>query len=294
MGIRGQRPGVEAVPLGDAVTSWISRFPRPKSGSFARPPSVRQLMNTQQQAATGERYVYSEDELRAAISEVTSRFEVDAAGFFMAGGGSIVVAGSFTVQEPITIPWPAVLLTIRALAGSRISPVAADQGALFIVQSAYTTIRDLFVFYGAIDGLPSAYFTTLVELEETVNEYNIDPDRCSLIGNQVWAERLYVDETSAGDDAIIANNFIVDVGATADACVHITSKRCAVQGNRLDQSTGDVVTLGAGAEWCSIVGNHCDLNDITSSASSGENVISSNVRVGTITSHATDAVGLNT
>lgn len=277
-----------------AIISQIEdrpRDPRQMSRSaFARPTAIRGGLNTIQQGVTAERYVYSESELRAAISEVAVRFTVDDNGYFATGGGSIVIAGSFSVSSPIVIPPQAVFLSIVGACGARIIPTSQDQGALFTVQSTYVTISDLTAFYGV--GL--AYFTSFVEVEYLANAYNIKPNGCWVLRNKAWVERFYVDETASSDsnDAIVADNFMVDVNLTTDPAIVFSSKGCVCRGNDLDGAS-DVITLATGSEHCRISENNCNYADITSSASDGYNVIMGNVRTGTITSHATDAVGLN-
>lgn len=267
---------------------------------FQRPPRVRQTLNTQQQGGV-ERYVTSEDELRRAIGEVAARFSVDASGFPVALGGSIVIAKTFTVKAEITIPPQASLLSIRALSGCAILPDTLDQGTLFNVQAAFIKIRDLFVFYKSTAGTPTSCFNIFVELEDVAaitvggTSINVNPENCHVTGCTFYGDRLFVDGSGGtGDDARIIDNWMTEANGSHSAALVFDSSRCAARGNTLSDGGGDTVTLSTNASECMIIGNDCGNGDITSSASGGYNVISGNVRTGALAWHGTDAVGLNT
>ena len=260
---------------------------------------MRQTHNTQQHASTGERYVYSEAEFRSAIGEVVARFSSDAGKHSMPPGGDIVVAGTFTVSSTIVIPQLAPRIRIRSIGGAVIVPAEPDQGTLFEVRSIFARISDLFVFYKTDDdGNPTAWFNTFVEMVDggPVGDYNVNPFGCHVVRNVFYGDRLYVDSSlGVADNAIIAENFAgEEANATHGACVVIDSQRVVCSNNSLSDGGGDAITLSANAEYCSVSGNDCRLGDITSSASVGSNVISGNMRTGTITRHVTDAEGMNT
>lgn len=270
---------------------WLSRYPLP--ARVAPPLMLPSSVTTQ-----AERYVRSESELRSAIGEATARFAVDANGFPSALGGSIVVASSFTVKSTIVIPPKASLLTIRSIGGGvRLLPSTADQGTLFKVQGIFVTIRDLFVFYAATDGVPTAWFNTLVETEDLglVDGLNVNPESCRVLLNTFYGDRLFVDGSAGGsDDALIADNWTSEANGTHAACVVLDSNQMICRDNRLSDGGGDAVTVSANGVDCSVAGNDCAGGDITSSASAGGNVLRGNRRTGTITRHVTDAEGLNT
>ena len=271
----------------------------PQLRTFPRPTGLRQTMNTQQHASTGERYVYSEAELRSAIGEVVARFSSDAGKHSMPPGGDIVVAGTFTVKSTIIIPQLAPRVRIRSVGGAVILPDTPDQGTLFQVQSIFARISDLFVFYKTDDsGTPTAWFNTFVEMVDggPVGDYNVNPFGCHVVRNVFYGDRLYVDSSlGVADNAIIAENFAgEEANDTHSACVVIDSQRVVCAGNSLSDGGGDAITVSANGSQCVLFGNDCRLGDITSSASAGSNVINGNMRTGTITRHTTDAEGMNT
>lgn len=192
--------------------------------------------------------------------------------------------GSIGIKSTIVIPPKCSGLTISG-AGcnffSKISGIVA-----FKVQGKFISLCDIVGFDPNLIG----YFSTFVETEDTAG---YDPPaftrlyRCS-----VTADRLFIGQYGSG--AVIDGCRQGKFNSTTSAPIELDGSDSFVIGNYLSDGGGDAITIMAGSSNCRVIANNCNGADITSSASSGKNVISSNVRVGTITSHATDAVGLNT
>ena len=265
-----------------------SRFPRlpPIRAGLAAKPSEH-----------GEHYVYSEEGLLRALAEVSNRFRFDAAGTPSALGGSIVIAAPFTVKATVVIPPRCTGLTIRGLPGATLLPNAADQGVLFNLQAQLVTIRDLFAFYKAEGGTPTAWFNVFVEasLGAPVDGVIIGPSMCRIRDCVVLADKLYVDTTT--DDAaetIVADNWCNEANATHEAAIHFNSGRMIARGNVVQDGGSNSVTVGSDGESCKIVENELGYGGVDTASSLGSNVVWGNTRTGALTLHGTDASGGNT
>ena len=275
---------------------WASRWPI----AATRSPAARSPLNTLQMAATGERYVRSEEELLYAIGEIAARFDAILFGdvaLLTAGGGKIVLADAFTLSAKVVIPPKCVLLTIEALPGAMLLPSVADQGVVFEVQAPSVTFRNVWAYASTKNGEIS-YFNTFIEAIDSGESYlgaGLNPRTIRAIDCVALCDRLFVD-SSAGtaDNAYLSGCTVNAPNATHDACVVFASKHCAVVDCSLDDGGGDTVTIDAGAEYCRVNGSDLDGGDVTSTASDGSNVIMGNLRTGTLTLHTTDARGLNT
>jgi hypothetical protein len=243
--------------------------------------------------------VRSESELRAAIARVAARFLTDDNGFSRAAGGEIVIAGTFALRNtPIVIPTRAKACVVRALPGCVLLPTGSDQGVLFKVQTALVQFRDLFVQYAVNDaGALTAWFNTMVETELLGGSR---PSDCVVSGCKFYGDQLFVDgTTSQSDYAVIDGNTITEANASHSACIVFKSEGQRAIKNNLSDGGGDAITVGAAGEKCMITGNDCAGGDITTTASSGSNVVSNNVgssatTLAGTTFHATDYVGGNT
>lgn len=264
--------------------------------TFERPSYARSLMNTVQHGATGERYVTSEDELRAAIAEVAARLnavQFGGVGYAYAAGGSITIAKTFTVSSTVLISPYCPFLTIRSLSDSMLVAVAEAQEALFEVRADHVTIDGVTAYWG-LSGNSAKWFDTFVKIPSGggFSASSLTISRC-----RMWVDRMFVDESA--DDARgakIVNCFMDAATGSAGAPVVMNSARQMLSGCTLDVGgSGDAVTVGSDAEYCRVLG--CDLGygDYTSTASFGSNTFSGNTRVGTVTAHATDdTLGGNT
>ncbi len=265
-----------------------SRFPRlpPIRAGLAAKPSEH-----------GEHYVYSEEGLLRALAEVSHRFRFDAAGTALSLGGSIVVAAPFTVKATVVIPPRCAGLTIRGLPGAALLPDAADQGVLFSLQAQLVTIRDLFAFYKAEGGVPTAWFNVFVEasLGAPVGGVTMSPSVCRVRDCVAYADKLYVD-TTTGDAAetIVADNWCNEANGTHEAAIHLNSRSMIARGNVVQDGGSNSVTVGSDGEFCKIVENELGYGGVDTASSLGSNVVWSNTRIGALALHATDASGGNT
>ena len=182
----------------------------PQLRTFPRPTGLRQMHNTQQHASTGERYVYSEAEFRAAIGEVVARFSSD--------------AGKYR-RRPVAISWwltrlrsrarsssrSLATIRIRSIGGAVIVPAEPDQGTH---SRCGASSRDLRSCSCSIktddDGNPTRGSTRLFEMVDggPVGDYNVNPFGCHVVRNVFYGDRLYVDSSlGVADNAVIAENF---------------------------------------------------------------------------------------
>lgn len=264
----------------------------PQLRSFPRPTGLRQTMNTQQQVQS-ERYVDSEDKLRAAIGEIA------ALGLRTFGVGSdpdapiprfgvkIVLAGTISISSMVTIPPECSGLTLLG-GGGMVVPGAAGITA-FDVQARFVT----FDAFSCVSPDPTNYFSLFVNTSDAGAGYDA-PYIISLRRCLLWStDRLFV-ETDGNGGHIIDGCLQAKFSGATSAPVVFRGARSILSGTTLSDGGGDSVTVTGAASGCRIIGNDCGGGDITSSASVGSNVIMGNVRTGTITRHVTDAEGLNT
>lgn len=264
--------------------SWIGKFPRP----LPAPPAA-----AIPGAVDVEIAVRSEAELRAAIGAVVGRFRYDPTSGGVAFGGAIVLAAPFKVKAPIIIPGKAVGLRIRGI-GYPIHANEPDQGVLFDVRAPYVRIEGIFAY-----GVASAFFNTFAELNaggyaDRASTVALYPNNCTVRECIAYTDRLFVDATAGNaDDCRVLDCECIEANATHYAPVYIDSSDCRVVRCGLPDGGGDTITVGANGERAKIVDNDCGGGDITTSASAGYNKIDGNTQAGTISSHATDAVGMN-
>ena len=264
----------------------------PQLRTFPRPTGLRQTHNTQQ-TATSERYVDSEDKLRAAIGEIATlglrTFGVgsDPDAPIPRFGVKIVLTGTISISSTITIPPECSGLTLLG-GGGMVVPGAVGITA-FNVQARFVT----FDAFSCVSPDPTNYFGLFVNTEDAGAGYDapyiISLRRC-LLGS---TDRLFVETDGNGGHIIDGCLQAKFSGATSAPVVFIGSRSVMIN-TTLSDGGGDSVTVSGAASGCRIIGNDCGGGDVTTSASAGGNVIVGNVRVGTITRHITDAEGLNT
>lgn len=264
----------------------------PQLRTFPRPSGLRQTMNTQQQA-TSERYVDSEDKLRAAIGEIaalglrTFGVGADPDAPIPRFGVRITLSGTISISSTITIPPECNGLTLLG-GGGMVVPGAVGITA-FNVQARYVT----FDSFSCVSPDPTNYFSLFVETTDAGAGYDapyIIKMRGCILGS---TDRLFV-ETEGNGGHVISGCVQAKFSGATSAPVVFVQPRSELLGTALSDGGGDAVTVTGAASGCRIIGNDCGGGDITSNASAGSNVIMGNVRTGTITRHATDAEGLNT
>lgn len=238
------------------------------------------------------RYCYSEADIRRAIGDIATKarftgLPADPDVLVPQFGQSIVLVGPIGLSAPITIPAKVGGLSIVG-GGGFLFPKAVIAAA-FIVQARFISIENVSTF--TID--TSRYFETFVSLEDTAT-YDA-PGYLDIIGcHALGCDRLVVAVDTGTDNVIVERCRQTKVSGSTSAPVVFKGNHCVLRDCKVSDGGGDGVTLAAGASDCIVVGNNLSGADITSSASSGSNVIMGNVNTGTLTNHAADAVGLNT
>lgn len=230
----------------------------------------------------GQRFVYSEVDFRRAITLLLA--DLTTVGGRPFSGGGLVFAGTFEVTRPLVIPAECAGVTIFAAARFPIFPVGVV-ASLFDVRAPLVTIRDLLCASRSATHLFSAFVTV----------GNSGADHLRVLDNYVVADRVYVESaTNDPNDCQVIGNVQSHISGTHAAPIVVHGGRAKIERNNVADGGGDGITVGAGGDFASIKGNDLRGADITTSASDGHNVIDGNTQCGTITSHATDAVGLNT
>lgn len=234
------------------------------------------------------RIATSEDELRAEIKSLAG---VNSSGSRLTPGGRIMICAPFTVSSPIIIPPEAPGITICA---ASMVPIRSrgNLSTLFDVRAEFFAVEGLFV---DADSAGNG-FTTFVTLTGNAASGR-SGTFCTVRGNRVMVDRILVD-ASAGDcsDGQLVDNIQVnELNGSHSASVFIDSNRWLVRGNTIKDGGGDSITIDANASECRVIGNDLGFGDYTSTASSGGNTFSGNVRTGVVTAHATDdTLGGNT
>lgn len=229
--------------------------------------------------------VSTEDQLRAAL---TPRDTTSIAALVAETGRRIVITMPITLKSPIIIDASLPGTTIESHGKLPIF-CGADGIDAFVVRAQLCTIRDLLITSPDVTGIAggAAFARAVVFQAGGDNGRLLDVDAYG-------CDSLVVGEAGANACHVRGCEVLVTSANNANA-VTIDGNDWRVTGNLLDGSgTGLAVEVTANGGRCAIVGNDCGTAGITTSASSGSNTISANTRAGALTTHATDAVGLNT
>ena len=254
-------------------------------GRFPRPLSIRPALQSQSSARVAKE-VFSEDDLIAAIADIASRFDGSIISSF---GGAICIAAPITIHEPITIPYRCPGLSIFSVSKVPIVAGSLALDACFIVNAALVTLRGLFAY-----GTSTGYFTTFARAENPTTA-GFKPQNLTIAECNLWVDRIYQDATdNDAHDARIIDNWQNKATASGLSTILFDSERCTARGNRIEDGGTNAVEVTANGGYCSIDHNFCGDADIDTSASAGYNTVDANVQTGTLTTHATDALGLNT
>lgn len=264
----------------------VTFMQRTRLESSGKPP-VRRTVST----ASLIREVRSEDEFRAAIASLAASNPVGTlgdVGQFFPRGGEIVISTPISLTAPIEIPPRCLCLTIRSYGYIPITPLSVI-AQMFLIRAPLVTIDGLFAS-AVSDG--SGYATTFIEIADDAGA----GDFCTIRNNYAICKSLVVDNSSGstGAEVLRVERNVHDRISGTQAAITIRSEGAVVEKNRLNHSgAGDAITV-TGIGYCAIEGNYCEGGAITTSAcTTGQNVIDGNRRVGTITQHVTDRVGLN-
>lgn len=245
------------------------------------------------------RFVYSEKELVAALGDFTSS---RTAGELPSVGKTIVVCGTIPLSKTVELT--------SALSGINIT---ADGQGYLLAQGAFpifTALERVSVRISNIIGAGASVTGFVYVADDASVEGDIE--FCRYEGGGAFLDF----ETTTGlkntfygrvvHNIISATDGIVLRGSTTQFCGNdmLDTGEVSVLGLSMPSTfLGTVIShnvnlpnivIGAAAERCVITGNYCKGNDITTSASNGNNVIVGNAHVGTVTSHGTDAVANNT
>ncbi|MEK9645968.1 MAG: hypothetical protein VW547_10535 [Alphaproteobacteria bacterium] len=258
------------------------------------PPSIFRRGKRGMQApvgpALGEKYVYKDTELRAAIGEVAARYATRG-DLTASQGGRIVIADSWKTSGYVIPPQCAGLM-ITALPGCRLFPSdGPGTQTLFDVRAADVEINRV------VAGIADYAFAKLVEAGiGTLNGASVSAERLTVERCTISGAVLYNDASGGlASYAQIIRNRHINTGKTD--VIFVDSDSCIVDGNALQalSSILNVLRVGSNGGRCRIVKNDVDHGIIHTSASSGENVIAMNVNTLTITRNpASDEVGMNT
>jgi hypothetical protein len=233
-----------------------------------------------------ERFVTSEDELRAAIRSLASPNTSGTAR--LSGGGRIVICAPFSVSAPIVIPFQAPAITICSAAPVPIRSVGV-LATLFDVRAFLFTVEDLLVLADSAGNGFTAFVT--LSGDSTAGASSAG---CVIRGNKVQVDRILVDaSTGDSDDGQLLDNWQLDElnGAHA-ASVYIDSNRWLVRGNTIKDGGGDSITVDVNGAACRLLGNDLGFGDITTTLSGGGGIIDGNCRKGVITAPG-DTIGDN-
>jgi hypothetical protein len=227
--------------------------------------------------------VRSEDDFRNGIRELSRN--TSTVGGVPFSGGALVFCEPIRVTRPLLISNRCTGITIFADARYPIYPVGIID-TLFDVQAQLVTIRDLFCASRSATDM----FTTFVTIGSG------GADMCRVLDNYVVADRIYVESASNDpNDCIVRGNTQSHINNTHSAPIVVHGGRARIHGNRIQDGGGDGVTVGAGGDFCSVLGNDLNGSDITTDLSDGFNTLAPNTNVGTVTKPASDTEdGTNT
>ena len=260
------------------------------TGLFKRPP--RQI---QQPVGSGQfsQQVRSYDELVAAIGRIVANRPTSALDLSLqtGTGTEILIAGPIIVRSPIVLPSMASGTLIRS-AGRTPLIVTSTLAHVFEIDCASVTLSGLFC---AVDGRGPSVGSFVVPGSSSYAAAYLRVMDCA-----VQADRLFVDSAAYNFPVMLRHNEMQRYRTANNGFqVDLQRAQCVVDGNSLDPGNlgSDVIRVQAGggsSGYCSIVGNFCNGGDIDTSAAGGGCVVAGNRLTGTLTTHAADAVGLNT
>lgn len=275
--------------------------------------------------AASAKYVYSETELRVAIME-SYEAGLPIEGIFDPAnarwaGRVIVIDGPITITRPVEVP---VNLYGQHILGSPMNTVFSESGLdeTFNVYGSYAVIEGL-RFFGKTDGAPP---NSLVRIKVQADAYKLllrniiefTPDTAPMGGTSIACVgapqelRIYDCELEEGinlaaaSKALISGNTFGSLNASANSSeLRITDNRITDTGASLNGTARSVISgnifrgnlsiFGGAAALDNVISDNAMSNNaITTSSSGGNNTITGNTEVSTLTSHGTDAVGNNT
>lgn len=274
-------------------------------------------------AARDARYVYSERELIAALTEIMARQETAIVDVVP----TIVIAGSIRLTKTITVAASVSILSLG------LGTILTDVGPAFQVKAADVSLIGLLIKGASaleVNGpgilLTNAPVRFTLERCRVVAESTLGTAALAVTGNSASRARiincdLTGDVDGNFDDSIfsglkVSGNFVLGsasqrniINGSALAAVDLDGQdhtlsgcsagavtsdapRSVIMGNRLN---GSDIVVSAGGQENAIVGNSMNQGDITTSASAGRNTIAANTDVGTVTAAGSDdATGGNT
>ena len=243
---------------------------------------LRPILGTQATSQVA-REVRTEDELRQALQPLDTSSTASLVGNT---GRRIIITAPITIKAPVIID-ASLPGTIIEANGYLPIICGADGIDAFVVKAVRCTLSGLFFTSATAGGAATiGEFLTCVRVETT-------GDFCRILDCETFDCDSFAVVDVGALQGIIRGCIIGKTVATAD-CITIDAARWRVECNHLDAASGVSVVVTANGTGTAIVGNDMGNNGITTSASAGLNTIFGNTRAGTITNHATDAVGLNT
>lgn len=245
---------------------------------------LRPILGTQATSQVA-REVRTEDELRQALQPLDV---LTSSTVVAQTGRRIVITAPITLKAPVIID-ASLPGTIIEANGYLPITCGVDGIDAFEVRASICTIRGLLFTSAVLGGVATlGQFATCVRVKANIGF-------CRILDCHVLdCESLAVVEGLAGD-GIIRGCRVGSPTASGIDCVAIDGDGWRVEGNWLNvNGIGVAVRVTANGEKTTITGNNCANCGVTTSASMGFNTIYGNTSAGTITNHATDAVGLNT
>lgn len=250
----------------------------PPPSLFRRP--VRQTLATIGHAQT-EFPVRTDDELRNAIGTIAAR---GSSGDGTTFGARITIVGPILASTGYVIPTECGGMQITAAGFTPIIPTTPI-AVLFTLNARAVRLSSLLVEASGATNVVTTFLSS-----DASSAQHLCVDHCI-----INADKFIVDTGGKLNGSRMHDNLIADVTTASVAVVESGSTNVRYYANtHTGTHASNAVLLDAtGGAW-SIIGNDCNSRGIDTSASTFDNVISSNILAGTILRRATDAVGLNT
>ena len=254
-------------------------------------------------AAVFIRDVYTEDEFRTALTE----FEARSTGSATPQGFGVSIKAPITVSSPFVIPSTLPGFVVEGN-NVTITPTATIT-EVFLIKTFFVIISRVYVQTLVAANAPDAMVVcdpTSTTTGGILQDSRIVGSKAliqivsgaghagwSVLNNQYLATNATSSGSSisllAGDGHFVSGNTIVATGAVN--AVEVNGGNCRIVAN---DTNNDAIVVGASGGTSTVSGNIMQGGAITTSASAGNNTIFGNTDCGTLTTHTTDAVGLNT
>lgn len=228
-----------------------------------------------------ERYVNTWEDLVQALGDYAAAAGTGPTGVSKALGGVIKFGSSFVWKSRVTVPSTCKGLTIDGN-GYYIRPALTGL-SMFLCSANDVKFRNIVAIANTDAG--SVPWGTMFTLQSV--------DRNKIVDCYVSGAAL-VSGTNTVRTTI--KDCVTDNSNSAVSWINLSTGSAfnTVANNSFSTSSSNAIVIGATSSATVISGNSMIANGIITSAGTGSNTIVGNAAAGTITNHATDAVGLNT